>query len=107
MYHHTIKDLKTKSLAPGVDIQALTGEKMSMVFFYIGAGATVPEHSHPHEQMGTILKGSLELTIGEETKVVKQGDVWSIPPDVVHKGKGLDEPAEVLEFFSPVREDYT
>jgi len=35
MYHNTIEELKAKSLAPGVDIKALTGDKMSMVVFYI------------------------------------------------------------------------
>ena len=106
MHHNTIEKLNSKSLAPGVDIKSLTGEKMSMVFFYIAADAAIPEHSHPHEQIGTVLKGSLELIIGDEKKVVKPGDVWCIPPDVVHKGQCLGQPAEVLEFFSPVREDY-
>ena len=106
MYHHTINDFKGKFLAPGVDIKSLTGEKMSMVIFHIAAGADVPEHSHPHEQMGTVLKGSLELTIGDEKKVVRPGDAWCVPPDVVHRGRCLDEAAEVLEFFSPPREDY-
>lgn len=106
MYHHTINELKGKSLAPGVNIKALTGENMSMVVFYIAPGADVPEHSHPHEQMGTVLKGALELVIGDEKKVVKPGDVWSIPPNVVHGGHCLDLAAEVLEFFSPPREDY-
>jgi len=106
MYHCTINDFKEKSLAPGVDIKSLTGEKMSMVIFYIAPGSDIPEHSHPHEQMGTVLKGALELTIGEEKKVVRPGDAWSIPSDVVHRGRSLDEGAEVLEFFSPPREDY-
>jgi len=39
-------------------------------------------------------------------KVVKPGDVWCVLPNVVHKGHCLDEAAEVLEFFSPSREDY-
>ena len=107
MYHHTIEGFKAKSLAPGVDIKSLTGEKMSMVIFYIAPGADVPEHSHPHEQMGTVLKGALELTIGEERKVVRPGDAWRIPSDVAHSGHCLDEATEVLEFFSPVREDYS
>ena len=106
MYHTTIAQLKSKTLAPGVDIKSLTGEKMSMVLFSIAPGAVIPEHSHPHEQMGTVLKGSLELIIADEKRVVKAGDAWCIPSDVVHRGRSLDETAEVLEFFSPVREDY-
>ena len=106
MYHHTIESLTANSLAPGVDIKALTGDKMSMVVFYISPEADIPEHSHPHEQIGTVLKGSLELIIGDEKKVVKPGDAWCIPSDVVHRGRCLEEAAEVLECFSPPREDY-
>lgn len=106
MYHHTIADLNSKNLAPGVDINVLTGEKMTMVVFYIAPGADVPEHSHPHEQIGTVLKGSLELIIGDEKKVVKPGDCWCVPSNVVHRGHCLEEATEVLECFSPPREDY-
>ena len=89
-----------------MDIKALTGGKMSMVVFYIAPGADVPEHSHPQEQIGTVLKGSLELIIGDEKKVVKPGDVWCIPPYVVHSGHCPEEATEVLECFAPPREDY-
>ena len=67
------KSFKAKSLAPGVNIKALTGENMSMVVFYIAPGADVPEHSHPHEQMGTVLIGSLELIIKDEKKSGQAG----------------------------------
>jgi quercetin dioxygenase-like cupin family protein len=107
MYHCTFDEFKAKSLTAGVDIKSLTGEKMSMVIFNIAPGSDIPEHAHPHEQMGTVLKGALELTIGEEKKVVRPGDAWRIPSDVVHSGHCLDEAAEVLEFFAPPREDYS
>ena len=107
MYHHTIQDFKAKSLAPGVDIKALTGDKMSMVVFYIAPGSDVPEHSHPHEQIGTVLKGSLELIIGDEKKIVRPGDAWCVPPNVVHRAHCREEAVELLECFSPPREDYS
>ncbi|MCG6910213.1 MAG: cupin domain-containing protein [Deltaproteobacteria bacterium] len=106
MYHHTIAELNSKNLAPGIDIKPLNGKKGSMVFFYLAPGTDIPEHTHPHEQIGTVLKGSLELTIGDEKKVVKAGDAWCIPSDVAHKAHCLDAATEVLEFFAPVREDY-
>ncbi len=106
MYFKTIKDLSAKSLATGVDIKSLSGEKMTMVIFYIAEGSNIPEHAHPNEQIGTVLKGSLALTIGDEEKIVKENDFWCIPADVPHKGECLDGPAEVLEVFAPLREDY-
>ena len=32
--------------------------------------AVVPEHSHPHEQMGMMVSGTLDLTIAGETRIV-------------------------------------
>jgi quercetin dioxygenase-like cupin family protein len=102
-----LSDLNPKNLADGVTIKAVSGEKMTMTVFYLTEGSSVPEHSHPHEQIGTVLKGTLELIIGDEKRVVTEGDGWVIPSDVVHKGHCVEGPAEVMEFFAPVREDYS
>jgi quercetin dioxygenase-like cupin family protein len=102
----SIKDLKVKQLAEDVELRAVSGEKMTMALFSLVEGAAIPEHSHPHEQIGTVLSGSMELIIGEEKRIVAKGDLWVIPSNVAHKGKCMEGPAEVLEFFSPVREDY-
>ena len=102
----SFENLKSKQLAEGVAIKAVSGDKMTLTFFSVSEGSSIPEHSHPHEQIGTILKGSMELVIGDEQKVVASGDLWVIPSDVVHKGRCLKGPAEILEIFSPVREDY-
>jgi quercetin dioxygenase-like cupin family protein len=73
----------------------------------IDAGAEIPPHSHPHEQAGILLSGRLELTIGEETRVVEPGALYIIPPDTPHRAVALPPgPAVVLDVFSPVREDY-
>ena len=36
-------------------------------------------HSHPYEQAGYLVAGSLELTIGDETLLAVPGDSWCIP----------------------------
>jgi len=69
-------------------------------------GSIIPEHAHPNEQIGTVLKGALTLIVGGEEKIVRENDFWCIPADVTHKGKCIEGPAEVLEFFSPPRADY-
>jgi len=83
----------------------ITGEKMMFVFFNLAPGSVVPEHSHPHNQIGTVLKGSVELNIAGKKKFVTAGWAYHIPVDVVHSGKTQDEPTEVIEVFAPVRED--
>jgi quercetin dioxygenase-like cupin family protein len=69
-------------------------------------GAVIPLHDHPHEQGGMLLEGKLELTIGDETRVVDAGSMFIIPPNVPHKAVAIGGPALVLDVFSPIREDY-
>jgi quercetin dioxygenase-like cupin family protein len=99
-------DITEKQIAEGVELKAISGDAMTMTMFYVSQGGVVPEHSHPHEQIGTILEGSMELIIGDEKKIVTNGDLWVIPSNVEHKGHCVEGPAKVLEVFSPVREDY-
>ncbi|OYW24966.1 MAG: cupin [Planctomycetales bacterium 12-60-4] len=70
------------------------------------AGAEIPLHHHPHEQGGILLSGRMELTIGDETRVVEPGALYLIPPNVPHRAVAVGGPAVVLDVFSPVREDY-
>ena len=105
MFFYTIDSIEPKAPAEGVEMRIIHGNRMTMIFYKIEKGACVAEHSHPHEQMGTVLKGSLELKIGPEKKIVNPGEAYHIPSDVLHSGKSLEGPAEVLEVFTPQRED--
>ena len=100
-----IESLAVKTPVEGVEIRVVPGDKMTLVFFYLAAGAVIPEHSHPHEQIGTVLNGSLELSIGTEKRIVHPGQAYVIPSDVPHSGNNLEAPSEIIEVFSPPRED--
>ncbi|MFO0903355.1 MAG: cupin domain-containing protein [Pirellulales bacterium] len=82
------------------------GEHLMLSYLEMEAGAEVPLHSHPHEQGGILLQGKVQLTIGDETRVVEAGSLFIIPPNVPHRAVAVDGPAVVLDVFSPVREDY-
>lgn len=101
----TIEKLNKKELAEGVKIRVVSGDNMTIVIFNLDPDAAVPKHSHPHEQIGTLLKGSLELTVDTTTQIVKPGDIYHIPSNMVHSGIAL-EATEIYEVFSPPRVDY-
>jgi len=105
MNHFVLKDMNTKKPAPGVEMRIISGEKMTMVFFKLEPGAGVPLHAHPHEQMGTVLKGSIELVVADEKRIVLQGEAYHVPSNVLHGGKCGEAPSEIIEVFSPARED--
>lgn len=68
--------------------------------------AIVPLHSHPHEQAGMVISGRLQLTIGDETKVLTPGEMYIVPGDVPHSAVAIGGACEVLDVFSPIRQDY-
>ena len=91
---------------PGCRIRTPYGQNLMLSYVEIDPGSVVPEHSHPHEQAGYVLSGSVRFTIGGETRVLRAGDMFLIPPNVPHTVSAVDGPARVLDVFSPVREDY-
>lgn len=78
---------------------------MTLSLWRFEAGAELPEHSHPHEQMTKLLSGEFELFVGDESKIMTHSDVAVIPPNVKHKGRAISD-CEMLDVFSPAREDY-
>jgi quercetin dioxygenase-like cupin family protein len=71
----------------------------------LAAGAVVPSHQHPHEQVTYVISGRLEFTVGTETRVMEPGTCALIPGGTLHAGRALTA-CRVLDFFSPAREDY-
>ena len=91
---------------PGIRMKTLChGGLTLMTEFVLERGATLPDHAHPHEQTGYLVKGRLRLRIGEEEHDVRPGDSWCIPGGVTH-GAQILEDSVAIEVFSPVREDY-
>ena len=91
---------------PGCRMRTPFGEHLMLSYLEMDEGAEVPLHSHPHEQGGMLIKGTLQLTIGDETRLCQPGSMFLIPPHVKHRAVAMGGPCVVLDVFSPVREDY-
>ncbi len=100
------KECSHHRIFPGVDIYTTACQHLMLSLVEMEAGAIVEPHSHPHEQMGLMLEGEAEFTIGEECQRVCAGQMWRIPGGVVHKVVALDRPVRALDVFHPPREDY-
>lgn len=81
------------------------GENVTLTNWSVEAGAEFPEHSHPHEQISIVTEGEFELTLDGETDVLHPGQIAVIPPHIPHSGVARTE-CEIIDVFSPVREDY-
>ena len=91
---------------PGVDIYTTCGDEMMLSLVEMEPHAIVEEHSHPHEQMGLMLEGEAEFTIGGQQQRVTAGQMWRIPGGVLHRVVAGPRPVAVLDVFHPPREDY-
>lgn len=98
-------DAPTTDIIAGFKARILHSERMTFVLWEISAGAILPEHSHPHEQVAHVHRGRFELTIDGAANVAGPGEVVVIPPNAIHSGRALTD-CEILDAFSPVREDY-
>jgi len=105
-YFYDPSEVKRRELAPGVTLRTMWGDKIMMSIVEIAPNAVVPNHTHPHEQAGTVIQGEFEFTIGGETKRLRQGDAYIIPGGVEHSLVGSDGWSMALDIFSPPREDY-
>jgi quercetin dioxygenase-like cupin family protein len=105
-YFHSPQERAPRQLNAGVMMRSFWGERMLAAVIDLDANAVIPPHSHPHEQIGILLSGELEFTVADETRIVRPGDLWVIPGDVVHSVIAGPVACQALEMFAPVREEY-
>ncbi|MDO5970343.1 cupin domain-containing protein [Flavivirga aquimarina] len=80
-------------------------DKIMLVKVDFQVGAVGELHEHYHSQVTYVESGEYELTIGDETKTVKGGDSFYIPPHVMH-GAVCTKAGVLIDVFSPIREDF-
>jgi quercetin dioxygenase-like cupin family protein len=95
----------------GVDFQLLATEGPAMVTKMLYAlGNEVPFHRHPHTQAGYVVSGRYLLRTrghpdGDVDGELRAGDSYVVPGGIDHAMTVL-EPGEVVDVFTPPREDY-
>ena len=101
-----LTDLRSFELAPGVTGQPLFGEGAMINLIEFEPGATVPLHSHPHEQLGIVLRGVQVLVVAGVEHRLERMDGYVLPGGVEHSAYCGPDGATVVDVFRPVREDY-
>jgi quercetin dioxygenase-like cupin family protein len=74
------------AIFPGVNLHAIGGEQALLCRVVYDPGKTVERHSHPHsEQVMAIVDGEVEITIGNESRTMRTGDVCVMNRGVEHE----------------------
>ena len=91
---------------PGLRRQVMSySPAMMLVRHTMKKGWVGARHSHPHEQMVYIVSGRIRFEYPGEVFEVGPGDSFLVPGNVEHQASALED-CEVLDIFTPMREDY-
>ena len=100
------QDLEWEKVGEGVKRKIMTfDDKIMLVKVHFDEGGIGYKHEHYHSQVTYIESGEFEFSIGDETKLVKEGDSVYIPPHVLH-GAICKKTGVLIDVFSPIREDF-
>lgn len=98
-----------KRVFKGVSLDSLAvGEKSMVTKMNYVKGNYATTHQHPHEQCGYVISGQYRLIVETEPRIdaiLTVGDSYAIPGNTPHSFEVL-EGGEVVDVFTPQREDY-
>ncbi|GLU53144.1 cupin domain-containing protein [Dyadobacter frigoris] len=99
-------DIDWQDLGGGVKRKIMSyDENLMMVKVSFETGGIGSLHNHVHRQISYVDSGIFEITIEENRKILKQGDAFFIPPNLVH-GALCIERGTLIDIFTPFREDF-
>jgi quercetin dioxygenase-like cupin family protein len=100
------EELQWQTASPGMKRKIMSyDDRLMLVKVAFEKGAVGTLHQHPHTQISHVESGLFEVEIGGDKKVLKSGDAFYIPPNVLHGAVCLEE-GVLLDIFSPMREDF-
>ena len=79
---------------------------MGVEVHFAKATDTLETHAHIHDQLTYVLKGSFKFVVGDEIKIVRQGDTIFMPSNVKHGCAVSEDNSVVYDVFTPERKDF-
>ena len=101
-----LDEVRAFELAAGVSGRPLFGAEAMLNLIRFQPGATVPLHSHPHEQLGIVLEGMQALVVDGVAHELGPLEAYVLPGGVEHSAYCGPDGALVLDVFTPIRDDY-
>ncbi len=103
----TLPDIQILSAVPELKARLVAGDRLLAMFGNAEPNASLPLHSHPHEQITYVLDGTIHFQVGDKEHDLSPGDGLMIPGGVTHGGVRVGpQGCRFLEVFTPLRDEY-
>lgn len=105
-YFPTAAECGHHVLFGSIPARTFAGDHVQLSLVDIPAGGVVDWHSHPNEQVGMVVAGRAVFEVGDEERALGPGDFYVIPGGVRHRVTSAGGPAQALDVFYPIRDEY-
>ena len=92
-----LKTLRLEEFRPGIFSKVESGANLTMAVMEISPNKAGAEHQHPFDQCGIVVDGEIEMSIGEEKRLLKPMETYFIPAGSNHNWKTAQSPAKILD----------
>ena len=104
--HQDWASVPVEHVADGIERQMIWGDRLMVCRLRLAPGTVTAVHTHPHEQITLVERGSVRFTVEGEERISSAGDVLHFPSHCKHGATMLDEEVVLIDIFSPVRRDF-
>ena len=104
--HRDWATIPVERVAEGIERQMIWGDRLMVCRLRFAPGVVTAVHSHPHEQITIVERGTVVFTIDGRQRAATAGDVLHFPSGVRHGATMRDEEVVLIDIFSPIREDF-
>jgi quercetin dioxygenase-like cupin family protein len=71
-----------------------------MAFMEIAPNKEGTAHDHPFDQCGIVVEGEIEMSVGEEKKLLRPMQTYFIPAGIKHNWKTTDLSVKILDIVA-------
>jgi quercetin dioxygenase-like cupin family protein len=98
-------EIPEEATSPFITRRVLHTPALTVIHLSFKSGAVVPLHNHVHEQVTTVLEGTIRFEAGGKSVVLQTGQSLHVPSDLPHSAEALED-SRSMEVFVPARTDW-
>ena len=98
-------DVPPVELWPGVSSHLVSAKNITVSFITMSPNVTTTAHRHEAEQVMIVVDGEIDQIVEGKIYHLKKGDVITLPSNEEHAAYVSDKGCQVIDVFSPPRED--